>query len=57
MPDYTHAKWSYQLVENFRVNLQTKNQLYPPCFSGDLAKIYKLITLGTLDMPGCTNPE
>ena len=57
MPDYTHAKWSYQLVENFRVNLQTKNQLRPPCFSGDLAKIYKLITLGTLDMPGCTNPE
>ena len=43
MPGYAHLKWYYQLVENFRVYLQAKNQLYPPRFSGDIAKICKLI--------------
>ena len=28
-----------------------KNQLYSPCFSGDIAKIYKPLILGTLGMP------
>ena len=44
------------LVENFRVYLQTKNQLHPPRFSGDIAKICTLI-LGTLGKPGYADPN
>ena len=32
MSGYTPQKWYYQLVENFRVYLQTKNQLHPHFF-------------------------
>ena len=53
MPGYGQPKWYSQLVENVCISLQAKNQLYPSCFSGDIAKIYKLI-LGTLGMPGNT---
>ena len=28
---------------------------FSPCFSEDIAKIYKLLILGTLGMPGCTH--
>ena len=31
--------------------MQAKNQLHPPCFSGDIAKIYKRLILGNLGMP------
>ena len=37
--------------------LQAKNQLHPACFSGNIGKICELLILGTLDMPGCTNPK
>ena len=47
MPGYAHPKWYYQFVENFCVYLEVKNQFHSPCFSGDTAKIWKLI-LGTL---------
>ena len=53
---YAHTKWYYQLVENFCVYLQAKNQLHPPLFSGDIAKICKLLIFGTLGIPGYTNP-
>ena len=43
MPGYANPKWYYQLVENFRVYLQGKNQLHPTYFSGDIAKICKLL--------------
>ena len=43
MPGHAHPKWSYQFVENFCVYLQVKNQFHSPCFSGDTAKICKLI--------------
>ena len=56
MPSYAHPKRYYHLVENFDVYLQAKNQLHPPCFYGNIAKIYKLI-LGTLGIPGYTNPK
>ena len=46
----------YQFVENFCAYLQEKNQFYTPCFSGDTAKICKLI-LGTLDMSGYKQPK
>ena len=57
MPGYANPTWYYQLVENFRVYLQAKNQLYSPCFSTDIAKICKLLILCTLGMPGCTHPK
>ena len=57
MPAYAHAKWYYQLVENFCVYLQAKNQFHPSCFSGDTTKIWKFLNLGTLDMPGYAHPE
>ena len=56
MPGHAHPNWYYQLVENFRVYLQAKNQLHSPHFSGDIAKICKLI-FGTLGMPDYTNPK
>ena len=34
-----------------------KNQLHPLCFSEDIAKICKLLILGTLGMPGYVNPK
>ena len=46
MAGYAHPKQYYKLVENFRVYLQSKNQLHPQRFSEDIAKIYKLLTLG-----------
>ena len=49
-------KGYYQSVENFCVYLQAKNLFHTPCFSGDTAKICKLI-LGTLGMPGYTQPK
>ena len=54
MSGYTHPKRYYQFVDNFRVYLQAKNQLHPPCFSGYIAKICKPLILGTLGMPGYT---
>ena len=45
-------KWNYQLVDNFRVYLQVKNRLHPPSFSGDIAKMSKVLILDTLGMPG-----
>ena len=42
MPGYAHYKWYYHLIENFYVYLQAKNQLHPPCFYGDIAKIWNL---------------
>ena len=53
IPNHAHPKWYYQFVENFCVYLQVKNQFHSPCFSGDTAKICKLI-LGTLGMSGYT---
>ena len=57
MPGYAQPKWYNQLRENFYVYLQTKNQLYPLSFSGDIAKISKLLLLDTLGMPEHTHPE
>ena len=53
MPGHAQPKWYYQFVENFCVYLQVKNQFHSPCFSGDTAKICKLI-LGTLGMSAYT---
>ena len=50
MSDYAHPKRGYQLVGNFSVYQQAKNQLHPPHFSRHIAKIFKPI-LGTLGMP------
>ena len=33
MPGYANPKWNYQLVQNFRVYLQAKNQLQPPPYA------------------------
>ena len=57
MPGYASIKWYYQLVENFCVYLQAKNQVHPLCFSGDIAKICELLILSTLGMPGCVHPN
>ena len=38
MRGFAHPKWYYQLVEKFRVYLQTKTHLHPPRFSGDISK-------------------
>ena len=59
MSGYTNPKCKkyYQLAQNFSVHLQTKNQLQPPCFSGDIAKICTLLILSTLGMPGCKHPK
>ena len=53
MPGHAHPKWSYQFVENFCVYLQVKNQFHSPWFSGDTARIWKLI-LSTLGLSGYT---
>ena len=46
---YAYPKWYYQLVKNVCVYLQAKNQLQNSCFSGDNAKICKLLcTLKTI---------
>ena len=52
-----HTQLYYQLVENFCAYLQAKNQHHPQCFSGDIAKIYKLLILGTLGMSGHAYPN
>ena len=54
MPGYAHPNWYYQLVETFCVYLQAENQFHTPCFSGDTAKICKLI-LGSLGVPDSIN--
>ena len=51
MPRYVHLKYNYQPVESFPVCKHAKNQLHPARFHGDIAKIYKLLILGTLGMP------
>ena len=38
IPGYTYQKWYYQLVENFCVYLQAKNQLHHPCFLDTLQR-------------------
>ena len=43
MTSYAHPKLYCQLVEKFRVYLQAKNPLHTPHFSGDIAKICKLL--------------
>ena len=53
MPDHAHPKWCYQFVEKCCVYLQVKNQFHSSCFSGDTAKICRLI-FGTLGMSGYT---
>ena len=51
MAGYAHPKLYYLLKENlWKINFT------PPCFSGDTAKIWKLI-LGTLSMPGYTQQK
>ena len=42
---------------NFHDYLHAKNQLRPPCSFGDIAKICKLLSLGTLGMPSYTHPK
>ena len=43
IPGYVHPNWYYQLVETFMfISAGEKNQIHPPCFSGDIAKICKL---------------
>ena len=42
MLGYVHPKWYYQLVKNSRIYMQANNQLHPPYFSGDIAKVCKL---------------
>ena len=56
MTGYAHTKSYYQLVENFHVYLQVKNQLHPAYFSQDITKICQLI-LGTLGISGYAHPE
>ena len=34
-----------------------KKSTFSPCFSGDIAKVCKLRILGTLGIPGYTNPK
>ena len=55
MPGYAHPKRYYQLVENL-IYMLAKNQFHPPCFSKDIAKIWKII-LGTLGVPDYTHPQ
>ena len=43
MTSYAHPKLYCQLVEKFRVYLQAKIPLHTPHFSGDIAKICKLL--------------
>ena len=69
MPGYTNPKWYYQIVDQSdTINLQKIFVFFcgqkinftpspPSCFSGYLAKICKILVLGTLDMPGCTHPK
>ena len=50
MASNANLKWYYQFVEQICVYLQAENQLHP-C-PRDIAKICKLLILGTLGMPG-----
>ena len=63
MPGYAHPKWYYQLVESFRIYLLDFSYLFiffylffvfihSPSFTGDIAKICKILILGTLGMSG-----
>ena len=63
MPGYAHPKWYYQLVESFRIYLLDFSYLFiffylffvfihSPRFTGDIAKICKILILGTLGMSG-----
>ena len=49
IPGYAHSKWYYQFVKNFHVYLQVENQPHHQYFSGNIAKICKLLILGTND--------
>ena len=57
MPGHTNLKWQYQSEGTFDVYLQAKNQLHPSRFSWDIAKICKLVALGTLGMSCYTHPK
>ena len=52
----TNTKY-HHLVENFRVYLQAEEPLHPPCFFRDIAKICKLLVLGTSGMSGYAHPK
>ena len=43
MTGHGNPKWYYQFVETLCIYLQIKNQFHNPCFSGDTAKMCKLI--------------
>ena len=45
MPGHAHQELCYQLVEDFCVYLQAKNQLHLSRFSRDIAKKCKLLIL------------
>ena len=58
MPGFAHPKWyNQQLLENLCVDLQAKNKINHPYFSGDIAKICKLVILDTLCKPGYARPK
>ena len=57
MYGYAHPKWYYQFVQNFRVYLLIKNQLYPHVFLKILQRYCKLVILGTLGMLGYAHPK
>ena len=57
MSCYKDTKRFYQLPKNFRVYLQVKSQLHPPRFSGDTAKILKLLILGAFGVPSHEHPN
>ena len=57
MSGYTHKSDAIKLVENFCVYMLAKNQLDPKCFSGDIAKISKLLISSTLEIPGHPHPK
>ena len=44
MLGYAHQNWYYQFVESFRVYLQAKSQLHPPCFPEDWLSAFWPIT-------------
>ena len=57
MLGHIHLKWQYKFEETFDVYLQVKNQLQPYVFPEMFQRYCKLITLGTLGMPGYTHPK
>ena len=53
----THTQNDTENLKKTFVYLQAKNQLHHPRFPGDIAKISKLLILGTLGMLGYANPK